>query len=66
MQWVRLLHQRSSKKKKRKEKKRGLLDDFEFFFFFFFFCKAETGLGELVSRHPFWCRDLAEVRTEGS
>ena len=20
----------------------------------------------LVSRHPFWCRDLAEVRTEGS
>ena len=20
----------------------------------------------LVSRHPFWCHDLAEVRTEGS
>ena len=23
-------------------------------------------LEEFVSRHPFWCRDLAEVRTEGS
>ena len=23
-------------------------------------------LEELVSRHPFWCRDLAEVKTEGS
>ena len=29
-------------------------------------CKAETGLEELVSRHPFWCHDLAEVMTEGS
>ena len=27
------------------------------------FCNAETGLEELVSRHPFWCRDLAEGRT---
>ena len=55
MQWVRLLHQRSSRKKGYwmilKKKKKS-------------FCNAETGLEELVSRHPFWCRDLAEGRTE--
>ena len=27
---------------------------------------SRPGLEELVSRYPFWCRDLAEVRTEGS
>ena len=54
MQWVRLLHQRSSRKKKKRlldEKKKKNL--------------SETGVEELVSRHPFWCATWLRLGQKG-
>ena len=56
MQWVRLLHQRSSRKKgywmilKKKIK----------------IVQGRNWIGGVGVATSFWCRDLAEVRTEGS